>query len=324
MTQKPIVLKVDGATYFEMPLLANYLTEHNIDLIEASLSEAGNVISQHAPKVIVTGATPVGKELMDAGIQHGLRGVVKAGTGLDNVDCTYAESLGLTIGNTPNYVVETVAEYAIGLILALARKVHPVQQAMRTSGWIDITPDWLGMEVHGKTIGLIGFGRIARSLARIAHAGFGMNVLTYDPFVDAAEVTAHHAQKVDGLDEMLSQSDIVSVHTSLNPSTQNLISSQQFAAMKPTALLVNVSRGGIIDEAALLAALSSSAIAGAALDVFAQEPINTSTDPVVSQLTKMDNMLISPHIAWYTAEAGDRLQKTVAQRCHEIIIADTK
>lgn len=319
MSETPIVLKIDGSTYFEMPQLDGYLTNHKTRLMEVSLDEAIPAINQHSPGAIITGAAPIGREIMDAGLQKGLLGIVKAGTGLDNIDCDYAHSQQIMVENIPDYVHETVAEYAMNLMLSLARKSWTVQQTMRKNGWFDITPATLGMELNGKTIGLVGFGRIARSVARIARFGFQMSVIAYDPYVSAEEMEACQVQKAEQLEELLPHCDVVSLHTSLNNDTRNLIGKPQMALMKPSALLINVSRGGIIDETALVSALSAKQIGGVALDVYSQEPLDATTHPVISQIASLDNVLLSPHIAWYTTEAGQRLQASVAQKCQQII-----
>ncbi|EAY30234.1 NAD(P)-dependent oxidoreductase [Microscilla marina] len=322
MSEIPIVLKIDGATYFEMPQLDGYLAKHQTRLVEASLNEAISAINEHSPGAIVSGAAPIGREIMDAGLQKGLRGIVKAGTGLDNIDCEYARCQQILVENIPDYVHETVAEYAINLMLSLARKSWPVQQTMRQKGWFDITPASLGTELNGKTIGLVGFGRIARSVARIAHFGFQMSVIAYDPYVSAEEMELCAVQKAEQLEDILPHCDVVSLHTSLNNDTRNLIGEKQLAMMKSSALLINVARGGIIDETALLIALSTQKIGGVALDVYSQEPLDVNTHPIISQMISLNNVLLSPHIAWYTAEAGQRLQASVAQKCQQIIFQE--
>ena len=319
MSETPIALKIDGSTYFEMPQLDGYLAKHQTRLVEVSLNEAIPAINEYSPGAIISGAAPIGKEIIDAGLQKGLRGIVKAGTGLDNIDCEYARSQQIVVENIPDYVHETVAEYAINLMLSLARKSWPVQQTMRQKGWFDITPASLGTELNGKTIGLIGFGRIARSVARIAHFGFQMSVIAYDPYVSAEEMESCSVQKAEQLEEMLPHCDVVSLHTNLTNDTRNLISEKQLSVMKSSALLINVARGGIIDETALLAALSAQQIGGVALDVYSQEPLDANTHPVISQMISLNNVLLSPHIAWYTSEAGQRLQASVAQKCQQII-----
>ena len=314
-----VVLKLDNDTYFEMPLLKSYLAEYEISLVEESLENAIAAINKHFPGVIVTGSAVIGKEIIEVGLRQKLRGIVKAGTGLDNIDVAYAHSKNLVVANIPAYAAETVAEYAVTLMLALLRKLWPLQRTMHQAGWVSATPTWLGRELYRKTIGLIGFGQIARRLARITHFGFEMPVLAYDPYVSAEEMAKVGVQKVAELEQLLSQADIVSIHAALNPSTVKMIGAKQLAAMKPSALLINVSRGGMIDEEALLVALSEHQIGGVALDVYSKEPLDITTDPIISPMAGMENVLLSSHLAWYTAEAGERLQQEVGQRCIDII-----
>ncbi len=156
---------------------------------------------------------------------------------------------------------------------------------------------------------MIGFGNIAH----IAHFGFQMSVLAYDPYVSLEDMSMCSVQKIEQLDRLLAESDIVSIHTNLNPDTHYLHCSEQLALMKFSALLINVSRGGIIDEKALLRALTDGQSIG--LDVFEMEPLNFNNDTVMSQIAVLDNVLLSPHIAWYTDKAGKRLQHKVMQKC---------
>ncbi|RKZ90297.1 MAG: C-terminal binding protein [Candidatus Parabeggiatoa sp. nov. 1] len=315
----PIVLKLDNDTYFEMPLLKDYLADYEASLVEDSLENASAAINEHFPSVIVTGSAFIGKDIINVGLRKSLRGIVKAGTGLDNVDVAYARSKGVVVANIPAYAAETVAEYAVTLMLSLVRKLWPLQRSLRLEGWVSATPACLGRELYRKTIGLIGFGQIARRVARITHFGFEMPVLAYDPYVSAEEMAKVEVQKVEELEQLLSQSDIVSIHTVLNSSTVNMIGAEQLSVMKPSALLINVSRGGIIDEEALLMALLEHQIGGAALDVYSKEPLDITTHPIISPMASMENVLLSSHLAWYTVEAGERLQKKVGQRCIDII-----
>jgi len=164
----------------------------------------------------------------------------------------------------------------------------------------------------------VGLGRIGRSMARMAGAGFRAKVLGYDPNVSAGEMRDAGVEKCDSLREMLARSDFVSIHCVLNDETRHLIGRAELAAMKPTAFLINTSRGAIVDEAALLAALERGAIAGAGLDVFSHEPLTRTGHPM-SRLYAMDNVILSPHLTFYTAEAMRRLEEETLERCFEIL-----
>src|SRR5262249_8207073 len=153
--------------------------------------------------------------------------------------------------NVPGYAEETVAEGAFALMIALAKKLVPIAREMTAQGWAAPTPRWLGLDLSGRTLGLIGTGRIGRSMARMA-AGFRMRVIGYDPYVPARAMRASGIEKCDALDALLAASDVVSIHAVLNAETRHLIGARELAGMKRTAFLINVSRGAIVDEAALL------------------------------------------------------------------------
>jgi len=194
----------------------------------------------------------------------------------------------------------------------------PLQRQMQAEGWAWPEARWLASDIAGKTVGLVGLGRIGRSMARMAGAGFRARVLGYNPNVSAQEMREAGVEKRDDLREMLAESDFVSVHCVLNDDTRHLIGRAELAAMKPTAFLINTSRGAIVDEAALLVALERGAIAGAGLDVFAQEPLTRTGHPM-SRLYEMDNVILSPHLTFYTAEAMRRLEDETLERCFEIL-----
>src|SRR5207248_414284 len=197
------------------------------------------------------------------GLTEKLRGVVTPGVGVEKVDVQAATDLGIVVANSPGNSV-TVAESALLLMLALAKQM-PMWLAAARAG-TEPTSAMRGMELHGKTLGLIGLGRIGRLTAGFGRA-FGMRVLADDPYVQASDVA-----DLVSLEDVLRQSDFVSLHPVLTPETQHLIDAPRLALMKPTAYLINTSRGGVIDEAALIVALQNGRLAGAGLDVFETEP----------------------------------------------------
>jgi D-3-phosphoglycerate dehydrogenase len=247
-----------------------------------------------------------------------LKGIVKYGVGIDAIDIPAARARGIAVVNIPEYAEETVAEGAFALMIALAKKLVPLHHEMQARGWAWPTQRWLASDIAGKTVGLVGLGKIGRSMARMAGAGFRARVLACDPHVAADEMQAAGVEKCTGLHRMLAQSDFVSIHCVLTPDTRHLIGEAELAAMKPTAFLINVSRGAIVDEAALLAALERGAIAGAGLDVFSEEPLAKTGHPL-SRLYAMPNVLLSPHLTFYTAEAMHRLEEETLERCFEIL-----
>lgn len=240
-----------------------------------------------------------------------LKAIIKYGVGIDAIDLAAARERGIPVVNIPEYAEETVAEGAFALMMALAKRFKPIQHTMQTQGWAWPESRWLAGDLAGKTLGLVGVGRIGRSMARMAQA-FRMRVLGFDPHVNEMP-----AERIDDLGAMLAACDFVSVHCVLNDETRGLIGAAEFARMKPSAHFLNVSRGEIVDEAALLAALQNQRIAGAALDVYGREPLAQSGHPL-SPLFQMDNVILWPHLTFYTREAMQRLEDETWDRCLEV------
>jgi D-3-phosphoglycerate dehydrogenase len=245
-----------------------------------------------------------------------LRAVIKYGVGIDAIDLDAARRLRIPVVNVPAYAEETVAEGAFALTMALFKRWKPIQQAMQQDGWVWPEARWLANDLAGKTIGLVGLGRIGRSMARMASA-FRMRVLASDPGMTPAETPAG-VELCDDLDAMIERCDVLSIHCVLDARTRGLIGATQLARMKPGAFLVNVSRGEIVDEAALLAALSERRIGGAALDVYGREPL-AREGHALSALYAMEHVLVWPHLTFYTHEAMQRLEDETLARCHEAL-----
>ena len=241
-----------------------------------------------------------------------LRAIIKYGVGIDAIDIDAARERGIPVVNVPDYAEETVAEGAFALMMALAKRFKPIQHAMQQDGWVWPEARWLASDLAGKTLGLVGVGRIGSSMARRASA-FRMRVLGFDPH--AAEMPA---ERCTDLGAMLEECDFVSVHCVLNAQTRGLIGAPELRRMKRSASLVNVSRGEIVDEAALLCALQEQRIAGAALDVYGEEPL-ARTGHALSALYAMDNVIVWPHLTFYTHEAMQRLEDQTLERCLEAL-----
>ncbi len=247
-----------------------------------------------------------------------LKGVVKYGVGIDAIDFEAAKLARVPVVNIPEYAEETVAEGAFALMIALARKLVPLQRTMRRDGWAWPQSSWLAGDIAGKTVGLVGVGKIGKSMARMAGAGFCARVLGYDPGASDQEMAAAGVERAGDLHDLLAQSDFVSLHCVLNPETRHLIGEAELRCMKQTAFLINSSRGAIVDEQALVVALKENRIAGAGLDVFSREPLSLKGHPL-SELFMMDNVLLSPHLTFYTREAMQRLEEEVLERCAEML-----
>ncbi len=220
------------------------------------------------------------------------------GVGFNHIDVNAAKARGLSVSNTPDVLTDATADIAMILLLTVARRTGEGERHVRAGQWTGWRPThMIGTQVSGKTLGLIGMGRIARAVARRAHHGFGMKVLFHDPFPPSPqEAAALGAEGLASLDEVLERSDFVSLHCPATPETRHLMNAERFGRMRKTAFLINTARGDVVDEAALVAALQSGLIAGAALDVFEREPA------VTPALLTMENVVLLPHLGSATRE----------------------
>lgn len=225
--------------------------------------------------------------------------IARYGIGVDTIDLEAATAAGIIVTNNPGYCIEEVAEDAMALLLACARKVVFFDRMVRSERW-EVTPGKPIFRVAGSTLGLVGFGNISRQVA-IRAAAFGMRVLFSDPFIKQGQFDAP-GTKVE-FDELLGQSDFVSLHPPLTPQTRGMMNDAAFSRMKKTAYLINCSRGPVVETAALVRALDAKAIAGCALDTTDPEPL-----PVPHPLRGRENVIINPHAAWYSEKAMEGLQ----------------
>jgi D-3-phosphoglycerate dehydrogenase / 2-oxoglutarate reductase len=233
-----------------------------------------------------------------------LKVIGRAGVGVDNVDVEAASKQGIIVANAPESTIVSAAEHTIGLLLALTRRIPQAHAALKEGKWE--RAGFAGLELADKTLGLAGFGRIGQQVARRARA-FEMRVLAYDPYVAPERFREVGVQRVETLDQLLAQSDFLSLHLALTGETRGLIGRQQLAKAKDGLRLVNAARGELIDEDALVEALRSGRIAGAALDVFSAEPYS-------GPLLELDNVVVTPHLAASTHEAQDRAGIIVAEQ----------
>ncbi len=261
-----------------------------------------------ADALIVRSKPVVTRRVIEAGEK--LKVIGRAGVGLDNIDLESAREKGVEVINTPGAPTRSVAELAIGLMLAVVRRIAYADRRMREGKWVK--KECMGFELYGKTLGIIGFGRIGREVARIAHHGFGMKIIYYDVVKASEEVVRELDAQYMDLDELLRRADIVSIHVPLLPSTRHLINEGRLRIMKKTAILINTSRGGVVDTNALVKALREGWIAGAGLDVYETEPL-----PENHPLTKLDNVVLTPHIGSTTWEAQERAGIQVVEKIIE-------
>ncbi|MEU3510610.1 hydroxyacid dehydrogenase [Streptomyces longwoodensis] len=252
-----------------------------------------------ADALIVRSGTRVDAEVLERAPR--LRVVGRAGVGLDNVDTATARALGVTVVNAPDSNTVSVAELTVGLIIASVRRVPAAARSLSDGEWR--RSDFAGVELAGRTLGIVGYGRVGRQVARRL-AAFDMRIVVHDPYAD----TLGDGVRAAELDEVLAVSDVVTLHLPKTPATVDLLGARELALMKPTALLVNTARGGIVDEAALARALRAGRPAGAALDVFATEP------PGHSPLLALPNVLALPHLGASTHDAQLRAGQEVVDK----------
>ena len=235
-----------------------------------------------------------------------LKIIARAGVGIDNIDLQAAKQQGIAVVNTPEATTTTVAEHTLALMLALVRSIPRADASIKAGKWEKRL--FIGRELAGKTLGIIGTGRIGQAVAQRARV-FGLNLLGYDPFVSEERLDRLNIQSVE-LQDLYSRSDLITIHTPLNESTRGMINAEAIAAMRPGVLLISTSRGGIIEERALLAGLQTGQVGGAALDVFETEP------PGLTDLIHHPNLIATPHIAAQTQGAQER---AATQAAEEII-----
>lgn len=270
-----------------------YLKQHGceVELVPQGkkMSEDDLVACAAEVDAMVVGIEKITARVIQAGKK--LKVIAKHGAGVDNIDMETATKNKIVVTSAPGANSDAVADMTMGLFLALARSLPFADRSVKGGGW----PRMAGTQLNKKTLGIIGVGQIGKKVARRA-AGFDMKILVYDVVKDE-EFAATHGVTYLPLDNVIQSSDFISIHVPLTSTTRNLISTREFGMMKKGAFLVNIARGGIVDETALFPALKEKKISGAALDVFAQEP------PTGSPLLSLDNFIATPHMGGYTMEA---------------------
>jgi D-3-phosphoglycerate dehydrogenase / 2-oxoglutarate reductase len=274
----------------------------------ASSREIENIVRENRVDGLIVRMGRIDTGVIEA--SDSLKVIAKHGTGTDNIDKEAASRRKVLVMITPSANYESVAEHALGLMLAIGRGVVYLDDRMRQGHWDKST--YKGTELYGKTLGIVGYGRIGRRLSELVQP-MAMNILVYDPLIkesgDATSVTL-----VNELEQLLKAADFVSLCCPLTPHTNNLIGAPQLKAMKNSALLVNTARGGVVDEKALETALESGEIAGAALDTFAQEPPQG-----VSSLARFDNVILTPHIGGVSQESFVKMGQQAVKNVLDVL-----
>ena len=251
--------------------------------------------------IVVRSATKLHAGILDAA--ENLKLIVRAGVGLDNVDVAHAREKGIEVRNTPAASSNSVAELALGHVLSLARHIGRATASMKAGKWEK--KQLKGIEIEGKTLGIVGIGRIGRSLARKAHA-LGMRVVAYDAYLTESPIPG--VAPMVGMDRLLAESDFISLHVPFDPSVGPILGEAEFARMKDGVRIVNCARGGVVDEAALVAAVEGGKVAGVALDVFETEP-----PPAGHPVLALEPVSFTPHIGASTVEAQSRVGREAVQ-----------
>lgn len=302
----------------ETPFLDKTLKEkgHRLILLPDGISEDKLLVEIKDCHILLMCYTPITKKVIDSAKE--LKAIIKYGVGIDAIDIPAAHARGITVVNIPEYAEETVAEGAFAMLISLAKKLPSLQQKMNKSGWVWPNQEWLGLDIAKKTLGIIGCGKIGTSMARIAGTGFNAKVIGYDPWKSEEELAKQGIKKYNDLKDMIKECDFISLHAVLNEETKHLIDKEELSMMKNSAIIINTARGALINETALLEALEKNQIAGAGLDVFSIEPLNQSNHPL-KKLYQMENVMLLPHLTFYTKEAMNRLEQETLERCLEII-----
>ncbi|RKD88120.1 C-terminal binding protein [Halopiger aswanensis] len=309
MTQ-PIV--VTDSPFIDAETFRNQLSSLEYELVsvpsgdERAVADAGTA----AAAIVVDVNTPVSAETIAALEEASV--IARAGTGVDNIAVDAAADAGITVVNAPEYSTDEVATHALSLLLACRRQLGRYDREVADGEW-NWLPERPYPRVRGSTLGVVSFGTIARRLVDLA-AGFDLEVLAYDPYVDPA-VADEYGVELVSFDELLARSDAVTIHAPLTDETRGLFDADAFAALPDHAVVVNVGRGGIVDEAALATALENGEIAGAGLDVMAEEPPSPSDSPLLDR----DDVLLTPHAAWYSADSHAELNETVAADVRRVL-----
>ncbi|WP_096201737.1 C-terminal binding protein [Bacillus sp. FJAT-45350] len=307
MTYKVVITDYEFAT---LAPEEEVLSQIDVEFVRAQCKTEEEVIeAAKDAEALLNQYAPISRRVIEN--LPNLKVVSRYGVGVNTIDVKAATENGVIVGNVTDYCMDEVSDHAFALLIASARKVVMLNEAVKGGNW-DYKVGVPIYRLRGQVLGLVGLGRIPQTLAKKAQA-FGMKILAYDPYVPAEVAKEINVELVD-LNEMCAQSDYISVHAPLIEATQGMISDSQFDAMKKEAFIINTARGPVIDESALIRALESDKIAGAALDVVEDEPILQD-----NPLLKMENVILNPHVAWYSEEAQLELKRKTAQNVVDVL-----
>jgi D-3-phosphoglycerate dehydrogenase len=277
----------------------------------------GETIDEHLPTAdgLIVRTAKLTAERLRAAKQ--LRVIGKHGVGVDNVDVRTAHELGIAVVSTPGANAEAVAEHALTLMLVLVRRIATSTRMLREGRFNEARGTALAVDLHGKTLGLIGLGNIGTRLATMCRAALAMRVIAYDPFVTPSRAAELGVELVTDLAPLLRAADVVSIHTPLTPETRGIVGETALRQLKPTAIVINCARGGLVDEAALYSALREGRLAGAGLDVWEEEPTPTNYP-----LLTLENVVATPHVAGASQEAFEAMARAVVEDVLRVLRGD--
>ena len=305
---KPIVLRTDKG----MEVLKTQL--HELEKIATVVTAPSDdeetlvAMVKDAELLMVSGAR-ITRRIFEAGTK--LKGLLKWGVGTDSLDLEAATELGIPVVHCPHYGPQSIADFSFAMMIALAKKLPLIDRDMRAKGWMyPVGEAYQQIDLPGKTVGLIGFGRIGQIMGKRC-LGFDMNVIVYDPYLDPADHP--HVTFVD-LETLLRTSDFISIHVVLTPENTGMIGAEAFAMMKRNVIITNTARGAVFDEDAFIEALKTRRILGAGLDVFCDEPLD-----LMNPFLALDNVIVAPHFASYTKEAYQQLDANALAKAKAIL-----
>jgi len=307
MTRK---ILITAPAYFDDTAMAVFQQLGEVTAQELTREELLHHIAEYEVLAIRVD-TVIDQKILDAAVR--LKVIATGTTGINHIDLDYAKKKGVEVISLQGANTVATAEHSLALLLSLARRIPAAQASLLSGKWQRAA--FIGTELYGKTLGIVGFGRIGRDIAELAQH-FGLRIFAYDPYLPEKVFADSKVTRITSMEQIFTEADIITLHVLLTEETKGLINKKLFSLMKPTALLINCSRGEIISEPDLLQALEQKQIAGAALDVFVTEPLPV-TDPLIVYAQQNNNLVLTPHIAGSTKEAVHQAGFFVATKTQE-------